>query len=530
MQEPMPITLPPGFFGNGTPYSAMGRYYTGNLVRFVEGFARPVGGWARRLDSLGVPIPPLFADPETEAPRLAISWTDNLAATHIVVGTNLGLYHIGSSGSVSDISPAGFTGGEKDSQYIIGYGTGRYGREAYGTSRTGSGAPLDQVANWSFSTFGEILLAQFRGTGPLYKWAPGDGAATPITEAPEDAQGVLVTSERIVMTIKRQPRLVEWSDSESLTDWTPAIVNTAGSQVLSGLGDLQAIVQVGRDILILSTEDAWIGRYIGAPFIYGFEPIGQNCGCTAPNSVAVVAGRAYWFGRGGFWTYDGTVRKLESEVEDWVRGNISATAITKMVAVEQPGFREIWWFFQSSDGDDCDTYITFNHAGNHWTFGALPRGAGIPPGVSQTPVYVGTDGILYNHDLAGVAVPLPNIAFLETGPLQLGQGGGQMGVQYFFPDLTPQFVDLTTPQVAAMGVPSPVALAANPDNGAELIIIGKDFPSPNEPERLYGPYPLDRPSPTTGARGREIRLRYVGKTARWRVGVPRIMVTAMGGR
>lgn len=514
MNEPMPVALPPGFFGNGTPYSAGGRYADGNLVRFVNGFARPVGGWQRRVDSLGDPLPALFADPDTEAARTSIGWVDNSGGTHIAVGTNLGLYAVEEAGTVIDITPAGFVGGIKDSALIVGYGTGFYGAEAYGTPRTGVGAPLQQVASWSFSLFGQVLLAQFRNDGPLYKWTPGDALATEVTTAPDNAQGVLVTAERMAMTIKRQPRLIEWSASEDYTNWTPAITNTAGSITIAGVGELQAIVQVGREILVLSTEDAWIGRYIGAPFIYGFEQLGQNCGCLAPNSVTVTNGRAYWYGRDGFWTYDGTVRRMETDIEDYLTARIQPSQITKMSVVELPGFREIWWWFQSYDADECDSYVAFNHIDNTWVWGTLDRSTGVPPGVSLMPVFIGTDGFVYNHDLPGVVVPSPAEAFVETGPLELGQGGRQVGIQYFFPDLAP----------------GPAAASAAPDPEAELYILGVDFPSPQEVERVYGPYPLNRPTPTTGARGRSVRLRYVGKNANWRVGKNRITVVPMGGR
>jgi hypothetical protein len=194
-----------------------------------------------------------------------------------------------------------------------------------------------------------------------------------------------------------------------------------------------------------------------------------------------------------------------------------------MCAVEQPSFREIWWFFQSVNGTECDTYMALNHAENHWVWGSLDRTTGMPPGTSQTPVYVGADGFLYNHDLPGVAVPAPHVSFIETGPLELGAGGRQLGVQFFYPDLTPDGLTID-------GIPQAVIPATDPDPGAQLFILGQDFPSPAETERVYGPYPLTRPVPTTGARGREIRLRYVGLTARWRVGRNRIVAVPMGGR
>jgi hypothetical protein len=529
MAEPIPVVLPPGFFGNGTPYSANGRYATGDLVRFVNGFAQPVGGWERRTDENDVEIPPLVADPATEAARSGIAWEDNAGSRHMVFGTNLGLYRISATGVVTNITPVGFVPGAKDSQVLAGYGTKAYGASTYGTPRTGEGLVLNQVSSWDFSLFGEVLMAQFRHSGALCQWTPGTAKAVAIATAPVNAQGVLVTSERIVMTIKRQPRLVEWSASESFADWVPAITNTAGSQVLSGQGDLSAIVQVGREILILSTEDAWIGRYIGAPFIYGFEPLGQNCGCQSPNSVTVIGGRAFWYGPGGLWSYDGGVQKVPCEVDDWLKSRAKLSAISKVCAVEQPSYREVWWLFQSVDSTECDSYLSYNHFENHWTYGVIDRTAGIPPGQTTNPVMVGVDGALYNHELVGVKVPAPHVAYVETGPLELGSGGRQMGVQFIFHDEVPrdvQAVEAALPNLRLPKAPTPMTA----DTNAEVLILGKDWPSPSEPERAYGPYPLDRPSPTTGARGREIRLRYIGLTADWRVGRPRIKVVQMGER
>lgn len=510
LPEPIDLKLPPGLYGNGTPYAAKGRYATGNLVRFVNGFPRPIGGWARRTDNLGVDLDPIFADPSTEAARLAIQWTDNAANSYLAVGTNLGLYVIGASGSITDITPVGFTTGAKDSGVIAGYGTGRYGLEAYGTPRSSENAPFSDVGNWSFALFGEVLLAQFRGSGPLYSWTPGDPAAVAVANAPEDAQGVIVTQERIVMTINGEARLVEWSDSESTTTWTPTVTNSAGSQRLTGSGKLVAIAQVGREILIVCKTDAYIGRYLGPPFIYGFESVTENTGCLAPNSMIVIDGRAYWYGPGGFWTYDGSVRQMDCEVQDWLIRMLDPAEVSKMSAVHLPTYREVWWFFQSLNGEECDTYIVFNYAEGHWSYGSLARTCGVSAGALRNPTYIGADGYIYTHEQRGVAVTPATDAYIETGPLELGMGGRQLGVQFIYPDLA--------------------AVAEAGTEVADITLIGRDFPSPNEPAREYGPYPLTRPSPTTGARGRQISVRYTGKTARWVVGVPRLVVTPMGER
>lgn len=533
MAEPIPVALPPGFYGNGNPYSAIGRFATGNLVRFLNGYVRPIGGWTRRKDQVGVNIPRLFTDPSTEAARNIIEWQDNNGGAHVVIGTTKKLWEISTSGVLTDITPAGFVPGPKDSAEIVGYGIGRYGAEAYGTARSGLGFNLRQVGNWSFALFGEILLAQYRASGPLYKWQTGvDTIAVPVSGGgtPLNAQGVLVTNERITMTIKEEPRLVEWSNVETFNVWGPTVTNTAGSQTLAGVGKLCEIVQVGREILILSTQDAWLGRYIGAPFIYGFEQLGMGCGTIAPNSVVVAGGRAYWLNVGGFWTYDGTVRKVPCDVDDWVRTSVAQQQLSKAYGFELALTREIWWFFQSTENSECDAYVVHNYDDDTWVYGFLDRSTGCGPGPSNTPIYISTDGYVYNHEVPGQNIPDGYQDFAETGPLELGQGGQIMGVQFVFPDLQPEPTPTHLSRRKAAGQHEGAEQANVADLSSVMEIIGKDWPSPNEVERVYGPFTLDRPISTTGVRGREIRLRYVGTGARWRGGKQRMTVTPLGER
>jgi hypothetical protein len=44
IENVVPITPPPGLYRNGTKYQAAGRWYDGNLIRWLEGILRPVGG------------------------------------------------------------------------------------------------------------------------------------------------------------------------------------------------------------------------------------------------------------------------------------------------------------------------------------------------------------------------------------------------------------------------------------------------------------------------------------------------------
>ncbi len=43
----LPVTPPAGIVKNGTDYANKGRWVDGNLVRFENGFLKPVGGWSK---------------------------------------------------------------------------------------------------------------------------------------------------------------------------------------------------------------------------------------------------------------------------------------------------------------------------------------------------------------------------------------------------------------------------------------------------------------------------------------------------
>ena len=47
-----PITPPAGIVKNGTDYANKGRWVDGNLVRFENGYLKPIGGWDRDWETM----------------------------------------------------------------------------------------------------------------------------------------------------------------------------------------------------------------------------------------------------------------------------------------------------------------------------------------------------------------------------------------------------------------------------------------------------------------------------------------------
>ena len=503
----VPLDLKPGVFKNGTQYGGRGRWADSNLMRWKDSAIRTVGGWARRLGVDSTPIAPLFSDPSDEAPRNIAAWTALDSSRHFVVGTNRALYHISASGAVTDISPDAFVGGPRSSGLITGYGVGAYGRQAYGTPRDGQGLTVAPAVSWSTDFWGQDLVAQFRSSGPIYSWTPNVSTElTPIPNAPQDLQSIVVTDERILLGINATDRLVIWSDSEDREQWTPDATNQAGSIRLAGNGPLINVVKVVNTLLVLGAEDSHVGRYLGPPFIYGFERVSASCGLVAPNAVVVADKFAMWPCGRNMWRFDGAqVQQVQSDVVDFFRRDMNMNERTKIFGFQIRDFNEIWWLYQSNSSPrgEPDSYICYDYSQDHWTKGKLDRTVGADRSASlATPVMVSPDGRVFNHELRGVAITSGPAPFCETAPIELSSGDVQTFVDYVYPDV---------------------------ERAEDATVLFKASDMPQAAERSYGPFSLANPTPVR-VRGRQIALRFETRSPNAAIGSVRVNVKGGGKR
>lgn len=497
-----PIRLPPGVYRNGTPYSAKGRWYETDKVRWYAGSARPIGGWEPATDFSYNDIPPIVSDPTTETVRDAIAWTDLTGGPNAVFGSNEELYYLDATNALDVITPDGVVLSGNQPSKVTGYGTGPYGRQSYGTPRQSTGSKYEQVTRWHFDTWGEAALASYSpGDTALYEWSIGDEKFTPVATAPTGFSDFVVTQQRFVMIVgdDTEYNLVRWSDRENYNEWTPQKTNEAGFMNLQTRAPFTSIGRVQNQALILGL-DAYVARHVGSPYVYAFDMVGRNCPAIHPKTIIYTDRFAMWIGYRTFWLYDGTVKAMPCDVMDWLVENINYDQISKVHTVVNSEFNELWWFFQSDDSTgDVDTYVAFNYVSNFWMHGKMDRTAGVDTGVYRNALYVGVDGDLYFHELNKVEVPG---AYCETGPLEIGEGEQVAAIRQVFHD------------TQGYGT-------------VNLTILGRQMPT--DAEYAYGPYEYNNPTPTR-AIGRQFRLRFDGVSGAWEVGTPRVDLIAGGRR
>ncbi len=488
----VPINLQPGVYRNGTDYQSKGRWRDASLVRWYEGTMRPVGGWRKRASGQ-----------LTGKARGLIAWRTNANARWIGIGTHSKLYAMNEAGTITDITPAGFTVGNADAVLNLGYGGGPYGLFTYGTPRADTGT-LTPATTWTLDNWGEYLLACSNADGKIYEWQLNTANdAVALTNAPTGNKAVLVTAERFVFALGAggNARKVAWSDQEDNTMWTPAITNQAGDIELETVGSIVTAKRLRGVNLIFTDVDVHTAQYQGAPFVYGFERIATGCGVISAQAVAAVESVAYWWSPAGFFMYDGFVRPLKCDVLDYLVNNLSQTQRSKVYAVANNQFGEVWWFYPSASNTEVDSYVAYNYREGHWTIGSLARTCGTDRGVFTYPIMVSVDGYVYEHEVGVTydgAVP-----FARTGPIEFGDGDRLMVAKQLIAD------EKTQGQVGVQ-------------------FITKFAPNGSETTKTYTIDSIYTPVRFTG---RQVEMKVTGDSMTdWRVGVMRLDAVPGGQR
>ena len=426
-----PITPPAGIVKNGTDYGNKGRWVDGNLVRFENGYLKPIGGWTK-----------LRATALDGAPIGMYAYNDNLGQPILAVGTREKVYVLYDN-TWTDITPVGFVNDASNDP--LGFGAYHYNVEDYGDARSQSGLPLD-TGHFSFDNWGEHLNFCFSGDGKIYQWRPDsaggspDTIATVVSNAPTGCQAIIVTNERHLVAIGSggDPRRIQWSNREDNTNWTSKATNTAGDLQIPTGGRAVMAASFGNDIIIFS--DTGISRmfYAGSPFVYGIADAGTNCKAVSRRSIVSTGNFLAWMGENSFFVYDGAVREIPCEVHDYVYDQLNVPGRKACWGGHNSNFNELWWGFPSGESQYApNKYVIWNYGENVWSIGELDRGCWVDQGVFDYPTSADNAGFVYQHE-STVLGNSPNLGsavpYATSGPIEIGNGDNYVQCNQIIPD------------------------------------------------------------------------------------------------
>jgi hypothetical protein len=358
---------------------------------------------------------------------------------------------------------------------ILGWGAGAWGAGPWGE---GGGASTIPIRLWAQANFGENLVFGYRG-GALYYWDNTTGIT---------ARGVLVSSlvgasdvptvlnflmvsavSRFVFcfgvndygSATQNPMLLRWSDQESITQWTPAATNQAGSMLLSHGSKIVTAIQTRQEIVVITDSALYSMQYQGPPAVWSSQLLGDNISIASPNAVTIGSGVIYWMGVDKFYKYDGRLQTLRCDLLKFIFEDINLDQQDQFFASTNEGFTEIWFFYCSSDSTEIDRYAIYNYTENNgagvWYYGAMARTAWLDSGLRNNPMAATTINNIVYHELGNddnsteTSVPISSV--IETTEFDIDDGDHFGFVWRMLPDITFVGSDAASPQVTMTLIP-----------------------------------------------------------------------------
>jgi hypothetical protein len=196
----------------------------------------------------------------------------------------------------------------------------------------------------------------------------------------------------------QDPMLIRWSDQESVVNWYPQITNQAGSVRLSHGSEIVTAMQVRQEILVWTDSSLYSLQYLGPPYVWGNQLLGDNISIVSENATALASGVAYWMGIDKFYKYDGRIQTLRCDLRQYIFNDINQFQYDQIFAGTNEGFNEVWWFYCSANSNTVDKYVVYNYQEDIWYYGTMARTAWLDTSIRDYPVAATYSNNIVNHE------------------------------------------------------------------------------------------------------------------------------------
>ena len=237
------------------------------------------------------------------------------------------------------------------------------------------------------------------------------------------------------------PMLIRWSDQQSTVVWYPDITNQAGSVRLSHGSQIITAIQTRQEIFVLTDAAAYSFQYLGPPYVWGTQLLGENTTIIGPNAAVIASGTVYWMGVDKFYMYGGgAIQTLSCDLRRFVFQDINYSQNQQVYCSTVEGFNEVWWFYVTGTGTQVNSYVVYNYLEKNWYYGTMARTAWLDTTLQTNPVGATYNGYLCNQE-SGVddnelGTPAPIDAYISSSEFDVGDGDRFVFIDRILPDLT----------------------------------------------------------------------------------------------
>lgn len=346
-----------------------------------------------------------------------------------------------------------------------------------GTIQISSWGPFP-ADDWSLDNWGEDLIA-CPHQGTIYDWQPNTGAdhLMVLPNAPIVNEGCFVAmpQRQIIaygstFTGIQDPLLIRWCDVGDNNSWIATVVNQAGSYRIARGSTIVGAMQGPQQSLIWTDIGLWTMNYVGPPYVYAFNEIGNGCGMVGRKAAGTLAGVVYWMGQSQFYKMAGGWPEIvPCPIWDTVFQDVSLANRQRIRCAPNSRFGEITWYFPTDDsGGEPARYVKYNSLLGQWDFGNLTRTAWIDQSVFGPPIGAGPGGWIYQHETSNDADGQPMSSYFTTGYFALSEADIKVFIDQIWPDM--KWGQSEDPQTAEVNI----------------TFYATDYPG--QPPFVFGPY------------------------------------------
>ena len=448
------------------------------------------------------------------------------------------------------------TVGPAEQTYGYGWGAGTWSREGWNEAASASDVTLEPGL-WSLDNFGEVLIATI-ANGKTFTWNAGATNATTVRAStttsgfstsanPTASRLTLVspttrhlvhlgTETTIGDTSTQDDMFIRFSDQEDINDYTATAINAAGDFRLQDGTKIIGAIKAKETILVWTDNALYTMKFIGAPFTFGFEAVGTNCGLIGKNAVVEQDGVAYWVSNNGFFLYDGTVKSLPCSVEDFVFDNFDTTKGQQVYAGLNNLYTEIVWYYPSSGSDYNDSYVIYNYGEQVWYTGTEARTSWIDAVVYPNPYATKFDSTASGTfpSIGGVNTLGQTVFFShEVGTDQVNPDGTTTTVTSFIKSFDFD-LDVQGNGEFFLALRRFIPDFKTLENGAKVTLAIKNYPQDSDTTTSLSPFSITSTTTKkdTRARGRfcNIKIENDDISQTWRFGTLRLDLQPDGRR
>ena len=525
-----------------------------------------VAGDVILLDNVTLPSGTGYSDSDFEDKLFQVTSVTSASVFTITQSSNASATV--STGGSMDVKPYETVGPAAQS-YGYGWGTDTWGTGKWGEASSATDVTLEPGL-WSLSNFGQVLVATV-ANGKTFTW--NAGATDPLTvRASTSTSGFATTNnptatrvtlvspttrhlihlgtETTIGTSSTQDDMfIRFSEQEDINDYTVTAINSAGTQRLQDGTKIIGALKAKESILVWTDNALYTMKFIGAPFTFGFEQVGTNCGLIGKNAAVEIDGIAYWMSTNGFFAFDGTVKSLPCTVEDYVYDQADTTKGQQVYAGLNNQYTEVTWYYPSTNSEYNDQYVIFNYgesnnrSGPVWYIGTEARTTWIDATVYPNPIATkfndsatGTFPVIVGESGLGQTTLFEH----EVGTDQVNPDGSTTTVTSFIQSYD---YDLQQAQRGqAYSIAGDVFLAVRrflPDfkdlaGNAKVTLAVKRYPSDSQTTTALSPFTITTSTQKkdTRARGRFVNIKIENDSASesWRFGTMRLDIQPDGRR